>query len=111
MQFCNSFSCAVFDAQGELIANAPAVPVHLGAMGYAVKAQAKLFEGRLKAGDLIISNHPAAGGSHLPDITIICPVFRDGEIVFYTAARAHHGDIGGLKGSMYSCQAFRAFGL
>jgi 5-oxoprolinase (ATP-hydrolysing) len=93
------FSCAVFDGNGDLIANAPAVPVHLGAMSYAVSFQAKIFEGRLKPGDIIVSNMPTAGGSHLPDITVICPVFQDGEIVFWTAARAHHGDIGGLYGN------------
>jgi 5-oxoprolinase (ATP-hydrolysing) len=68
-------------------------------MSYAVSFQAKIFEGKLKPGDVIVSNMPTAGGSHLPDITVICPVFQDGQIVFWTAARAHHGDIGGLYGN------------
>lgn len=67
-------------------------------MSYAVKFQADLWKGKLKPGDVLVSNMPTAGGSHLPDITVICPVFENGEIVFWTAARAHHGDIGGLKG-------------
>ena len=68
-------------------------------MGYAVKFQAELWKGKLKEGDVLVSNMPTAGGSHLPDITVICPVFEGGDIVFWTAARAHHGDIGGLKGN------------
>lgn len=68
-------------------------------MSYAVKFQANLWAGKLKQGDVLVSNMPTAGGSHLPDITVICPVFENGDIVFWTAARAHHGDIGGLKGN------------
>ncbi|CDR40053.1 CYFA0S04e02608g1_1 [Cyberlindnera fabianii] len=95
------FSCALFDPDGQLVANAPHVPVHLGSMSTAIKAQAKLWEGKLKPGDVIVSNHPEVGGTHLPDITVITPAFKDGKIIFYVASRAHHADIGGtLPGSM-----------
>ncbi|AET40439.1 5-oxoprolinase Ecym_6035 [Eremothecium cymbalariae DBVPG len=97
------FSCALFDSYGNLVANAPHVPVHLGSMSTCIAAQAKLLEGKLKPGDVIITNHPDIGGTHLPDITIITPAFSSDntEIVFYVASRAHHADIGGtLPGSI-----------
>ena len=95
------FSCALFGPQGELVANAPHLPVHLGAMSEAVKEQIRRRKGDLKPGDVLVSNHPAAGGSHLPDITVITPVFRQGTIIFWVAARGHHADIGGISpGSM-----------
>ncbi len=95
------FSCALFGPNGELVANAPHLPVHLGAMSEAVKEQIRRQEGNLKPGDVLVSNHPAAGGSHLPDITVITPVFKDNEIIFWVAARGHHADIGGISpGSM-----------
>ncbi|KAK6539618.1 hypothetical protein TWF694_009826 [Orbilia ellipsospora] len=95
------YSCALFDADGGLVANAPHLPVHLGSMSTCVKTQAKMWEGRLKKGDVIVSNHPEAGGTHLPDITVITPAFNGDEIIFYVASRAHHADIGGiLPGSM-----------
>jgi 5-oxoprolinase (ATP-hydrolysing) len=95
------FSCAMFGPEGELVANAPHLPVHLGAMSEAVKAQIRLRGGELVPGDVLVSNHPAAGGSHLPDITVITPVFKDGEAIFWVAARGHHADIGGISpGSM-----------
>ncbi|GAD94548.1 hypothetical protein NECHADRAFT_48151 [Paecilomyces variotii No. 5] len=86
------FSCAIFSPDGELVANAPHVPVHLGSMSYAVKYQHELHRGQLK---------PESGGTHLPDITVITPVFEeDGKtIFFYTASRGHHMDIGGLEGT------------
>lgn len=101
------FSCAIFAPDGSLIANAPHLPVHLGSMSFAVQYQAKhlhtLGKGSFKRGDVVLTNHPVAGGSHLPDITCITPVFapdRD-EIIFFTASRGHHADIGGiLPGSM-----------
>ena len=90
------FSCAIFSADGSLVANAPHVPVHLGSMQYAVRGQADLHRGKLRPGDVLVSNHPTMGGTHLPDITVICPVFNilDGvnEVVFYVAARAHHNE-------------------
>ncbi|XXH03526.1 hypothetical protein Hte_009931 [Hypoxylon texense] len=97
------FSCAIFDATGGLVANAPHLPVHLGSMSTCVKTQAKIWEGKLKKGDVVISNHPSYGGTHLPDITLIMPAFDEkGEkILFYAASRAHHADIGGITaGSM-----------
>ncbi|CAH0022159.1 unnamed protein product [Clonostachys rhizophaga] len=95
------FSGAIFGPDAELVANAPHVPVHLGSMSYAVKYQSEFHKGNLKPGDVLVSNHPEAGGTHLPDITVITPVFEpDGKtICFYTASRGHHMDIGGLKGT------------
>lgn len=91
------FSCALFDSKGNLVANAPHVPVHLGSMSTCISAQAKLWEGKLKPGDVLITNHPDIGGTHLPDITVITPSFSStGELIFYVASRAHHADIGGI---------------
>ncbi|KAG7888502.1 hypothetical protein KL936_003714 [Ogataea polymorpha] len=89
------FSCAIFGPDGRLVANAPHIPVHLGSMQYAIQYQHELWKGKLKKGDVLVSNHPEAGGTHLPDITVITPVFHQGEIVFYVASRGHHADIGG----------------
>lgn len=97
------FSCAIFDANGGLVANAPHLPVHLGSMGTCVKRQAEIWKGDLKKGDVIISNHPSYGGTHLPDVTLTMPAFDEkGEnVLFYAASRAHHADIGGITaGSM-----------
>jgi len=96
------FSCAVFDAVGGLIANAPHIPVHLGSMADTVKAILSDRKGRMKAGDLYLTNNPYRGGSHLPDTTVVCPVFSPkGDLRFFTAARGHHADIGGITpGSM-----------
>ncbi|KAH6899929.1 Hydantoinase B/oxoprolinase-domain-containing protein [Thelonectria olida] len=97
------FSCAIFDATGGLVANAPHLPVHLGSMSTCVRRQAEIWKGRLEKGDVIISNHPSYGGTHLPDVTLLMPAFDEkGEnILFYAASRAHHADIGGISaGSM-----------
>ncbi|KAI0071616.1 Hydantoinase B/oxoprolinase [Panus rudis PR-1116 ss-1] len=97
------FSCALFAPDGDLVANAPFIPIHLGSMSFAVKYQMKLHEGNIKPGDVFMTNSPHAGGSHLPDITIISPVFdaENKTIIFFTASRGHHADIGGiLPGSM-----------
>ncbi len=95
------FSCAVFDAEGDLIANAPHMPVHLGSMGASVQAIIAQNPD-MKAGDVYVLNAPYNGGTHLPDITVVTPVFgEDGDVLFYTAARGHHTDVGGLTpGSM-----------
>lgn len=92
------FSCALFDPDGNLVANAPHVPVHLGSMSTCISAQANLWKGKLKSGDVLITNHPEIGGTHLPDITIITPAFSESsnELIFYVASRAHHADIGGI---------------
>ncbi len=95
------FSCAIFDAQGGLVANAPHIPVHLGAMAESIKGILAAHP-RPRAGDVYATNDPAAGGSHLPDITVVTPV-RDsaGILVFLTASRGHHADVGGITpGSM-----------
>uniref|UniRef100_A0AAR2JUP6 5-oxoprolinase, ATP-hydrolysing n=1 Tax=Pygocentrus nattereri TaxID=42514 RepID=A0AAR2JUP6_PYGNA len=95
------FSCAVFGPDGGLVSNAPHIPVHLGAMQETVQYQA--IGSSLKEGDVILSNHPCAGGSHLPDLTVITPVFWHGVNgpVFFVASRGHHADIGGITpGSM-----------
>lgn len=95
------YSCAIFGPNGDLVANAPHLPVHLGSMSFAVRYQIRLLQGQIFPGDVIMANHPNAGGSHLPDITVITPVFDQDELVFFTASRAHHADIGGiLPGSM-----------
>ncbi|GAM86551.1 hypothetical protein ANO11243_045650 [Dothideomycetidae sp. 11243] len=95
------YSCALFDADGGLVANAPHLPVHLGSMSTCVKKQAEIWKGKLKKGDVLVSNHPMYGGTHLPDITVITPAFSGDKIIFYVASRAHHADIGGiLPGSM-----------
>ncbi|KAG6122991.1 hypothetical protein E4U14_002363 [Claviceps sp. LM454 group G7] len=97
------FSCAIFDAKGGLVANAPHLPVHLGSMSTCVRRQAEIWQGRFRKGDVIISNHPSYGGTHLPDVTLVMPAFdAAGEnVLFYAASRAHHADIGGITaGSM-----------
>ncbi|GFY72970.1 5-oxoprolinase [Trichonephila inaurata madagascariensis] len=97
------FSCALFGPEGGLVSNAPHIPVHLGAMQEAVQFQLKYLGDNIHDGDVILSNHPCAGGSHLPDLTVITPVFYEGSVkpVFFVACRGHHADIGGLTpGSM-----------
>jgi 5-oxoprolinase (ATP-hydrolysing) len=89
------FSCAVFNRNGDLIANAPHIPVHLGSMGESVKAIIRKFPD-MEEGDVFMLNSPFEGGTHLPDITVITPVFHDGDVEFYVASRGHHADIGGV---------------
>ena len=95
------FSCAIFDHQGQLVANAPHIPVHLGSMSESVRALVSAQGEAIKPGDVYASNNPYNGGTHLPDITVITPVFEEGKILFYVASRGHHADIGGITpGSM-----------
>ncbi len=97
------FSCAVFDPEGELIANAPHMPVHLGSMDRSVETIITLNKGDIHPGDVFALNAPYNGGTHLPDITVVTPVFNDAEteVLFYTASRGHHADVGGTApGSM-----------
>ncbi|HTT51125.1 MAG TPA: hydantoinase B/oxoprolinase family protein [Streptosporangiaceae bacterium] len=99
------FSCAVFDAAGQLIANAPHMPVHLGSMGESIKMVISRNPGAIRPGDIFILNDPYHGGTHLPDITVVTPVFgagpRAGQILFFVASRGHHAEIGGITpGSM-----------
>jgi 5-oxoprolinase (ATP-hydrolysing) len=97
------FSCALFDRAGNLIANAPHMPVHLGSMGESVAAVIRARGNAMAPGDVYVLNAPYNGGTHLPDITVVTPVFDTGgeEVTFYTASRGHHADIGGITpGSM-----------
>jgi 5-oxoprolinase (ATP-hydrolysing) len=97
------FSCAIFDAAGGLIANAPHIPVHLGSMGESIKIVASRNAGRMRPGDVYVLNDPYHGGTHLPDVTVVTPVFDPAgrHILFYVASRGHHAEIGGITpGSM-----------
>jgi 5-oxoprolinase (ATP-hydrolysing) len=105
------FSCAVFDKEGQLIANAPHVPVHLGSMGDSVQTVIEEYRDAMQPGDVFVLNNPYHGGTHLPDVTVVTPVFNKNEgverqgkgsqILFYVASRGHHADIGGITpGSM-----------
>ncbi|MER7700448.1 hydantoinase B/oxoprolinase family protein [Streptomyces sp. NPDC096095] len=101
------FSCALFDADGNLIANAPHIPVHLGSMGESIQEVLRRNEGRLRPGDVYAVNDPYHGGTHLPDVTVVTPVFDEGEgreqgrLRFLVASRGHHAEIGGITpGSM-----------
>ncbi len=89
------FSCAIFDAQGDLVANAPHVPVHLGSMSHAVKVVMAAVAQTARPGDAWMLNSPYNGGTHLPDVTVITPVFVDGKPAFWLGSRGHHADIGG----------------
>lgn len=93
------FSCALLDADGGLVANAPHIPVHLGGLGVCVKTLLQHFQ--LEEGDTIVTNHPRYGGSHLPDVTMVTPVFYKKERIAFVVNRAHHSEIGGISpGSM-----------
>jgi 5-oxoprolinase (ATP-hydrolysing) len=97
------FSCALFDAEGLLVANAPHMPVHLGSMGASIETVMRKNAGRMRPGDVYALNDPYRGGTHLPDVTVVMPVFDEGgaTVSFYVAGRGHHADIGGLTpGSM-----------
>jgi 5-oxoprolinase (ATP-hydrolysing) len=97
------FSCALFDPTGNLVANAPHIPVHLGSMGESVATVVRENAGSIRPGDVYVLNAPYNGGTHLPDITVVTPVFDDAneQILFYVANRGHHADIGGITpGSM-----------
>ncbi|MFH9116387.1 hydantoinase B/oxoprolinase family protein [Streptomyces globisporus] len=95
------FSCALFDAEGNLIANAPHIPVHLGSMGESIKEVLRRNEGTLRPGDVYAVNDPYHGGTHLPDVTVVTPVFDEGKLRFLVASRGHHAEIGGITpGSM-----------
>jgi 5-oxoprolinase (ATP-hydrolysing) len=91
------FSCAIFDATGHLVANAPHVPVHLGAMGESVRTVLRHRGGSMRPGDVVALNNPFNGGTHLPDVTVITPVFDETgtRILFFVGSRGHHADIGG----------------
>lgn len=92
------FSCALFDKEGQLIANAPHVPVHLGSMGESIKSVIEANRDTIEAGDVFLLNDPYHGGTHLPDMTVITPVFLEGidKPLFYVGSRGHHADVGGM---------------
>ncbi|WP_287600747.1 hydantoinase B/oxoprolinase family protein [Thiothrix sp.] len=92
------FSCAIFDPFGNLVANAPHMPVHLGSMSESIKAVIRANAGQMQAGDAYVLNDPYHGGTHLPDITVVKPVFEESgnTIIFYVATRGHHADVGGI---------------
>ena len=97
------FSCAIFNQQGQLVANAPHIPVHLGSMSESVRSLIEVRGDALQSGDVYVLNNPYNGGTHLPDVTVITPVFADFSYppIFYVASRGHHADIGGVTpGSM-----------
>jgi 5-oxoprolinase (ATP-hydrolysing) len=97
------FSCAIFDWDGSLIANAPHMPVHLGSMSVSVKTIIEQNQNKINKGDVFVLNAPYNGGTHLPDVTVIAPVFDQAgaDVLFFTGARGHHADIGGISpGSM-----------
>ena len=96
------FSCALFDTDGNLIANAPHMPVHLGSMGESIKTVIRENQGKMQPGDVFVLNDPYHGGTHLPDITVITPVYLSTDTpIFYVGSRGHHADIGGITpGSM-----------
>ena len=97
------FSCAIFDPLGNLVANAPHMPVHLGSMGESIRSVAAAHAGRMKAGQVFVLNAPYNGGTHLPDITVVTPLFdaAGAEILFFVGSRGHHADVGGITpGSM-----------
>ncbi len=101
------FSCAVFDGDGQLIANAPHMPVHLGSMDRSVETIIRENKGKIRPGDVYMLNAPYNGGTHLPDITVVTPVFDDegDQLLFYVASRGHHADIGGITPGSMSPQA------
>ena len=97
------FSCAIFDPDGMLVANAPHIPIHLGSMSESIRTVLRENAGKMKPGDVFVVNAPYNGGTHLPDVTVITPVFDDAgdDILFFAASRGHHADIGGITpGSM-----------
>lgn len=95
------YSCAIFDAAGSLVANGPHIPVHLGSMGASVSRVLEVHGDTMRDGDAYLINDPATGGTHLPDLTVVSPVFERGQLSFIVASRAHHVDVGGTTpGSM-----------
>jgi len=97
------FSCAIFDPDGMLVANAPHIPIHLGSMSESIRTVKRENEGKMKPGDVFTVNAPYNGGTHLPDVTVITPIFDEAgrDILFFVASRGHHADIGGITpGSM-----------
>ncbi|MHA2275370.1 MAG: hydantoinase B/oxoprolinase family protein, partial [Candidatus Kariarchaeaceae archaeon] len=105
------FSCAIFDHNGEMIAQAEAIPVHLGSMPFVAKPIINMFKDKWKEGDAIITNspRPGFGGTHLPDITLLAPVFHHGNFTHLLATRAHHADVGGMTPGSLPAQSTEIF--
>ncbi|OLS22307.1 MAG: Acetophenone carboxylase delta subunit [Candidatus Heimdallarchaeota archaeon LC_2] len=105
------FSCAIFDTQGDMVAQAEAIPVHLGSMPFVAKPIIRMFQDTWQSGDAIITNSPRSGfgGTHLPDITLLAPVFNNGEFTHLLAARAHHADVGGMSPGSLPAQSTEIF--
>lgn len=99
------FSTAIFDARGRMVAQAEHIPIHIGAMPHAVRTILSRFEGDINDGDILVSNDPYYGGSHLPDVTVIRPLFHESSPILYVAVRAHHNDIGGAAHGGYNAAA------
>ena len=94
-------SCAIFNSDGKLVAQSKDIPVHLGAMPMSVKSCIKEIGDNIKNGSMMLVNDPYSGGSHLPDLTLVAPVFIENDLVAFVANRAHHSDVGGIApGSM-----------
>jgi N-methylhydantoinase B len=102
-------SCAVFDADGRMIAQAENIPAHLGAMPHSVRACIDAFDGEFRPGDTVIHNSPFSGGAHLPDVTFVSPVFVGDELLAFVANRAHHADVGGVRGGSVTSEATSVF--
>ena len=99
------FSAAIFDSEGELLTQAERLPIHLGALRFALAAvQSRLGDG-VRDGDVVLLNDPYRGGSHLPDLTLCLPVLLEGRVAFWVVNRAHQGDIGGISPGGYSPHA------
>ena len=96
------FSTALCDGRGRLVAQAEHVPIHVGALPWAVRAVAEFFGDHIRPGDLYLLNDPYFGGNHLPDLTVLLPVFADGRLMFWSINRAHQSDIGGATHGAYN---------
>lgn len=105
----HDLSAVIHDAEGRMLAQAERVPIHMGAMPFAVKAMMQAFEGDVHEGDILIANDPYWGGNHLPDVTLAMPVFDGGRIRLWVANRAHQGDIGGMSAGGFSGNASEIF--
>jgi N-methylhydantoinase B len=101
------FSTAICDPEGRLAAQAEHVPIHVGAMPWAVRALLEFFPGRVNPGDLFLLNDPYHGGNHLPDLTVLLPVFAGERLAFWSICRAHQSDIGGATCARTCCTSWR----
>ncbi len=103
------FSIAICDAQARLLAQADHIPIHVGAMPFAVEAVVEAFGDPIAEGNVYLLNDPYHGGSHLPDFTVVVPIFAEGRVIFYSVVRAHQTDIGGGTHGAYNPAATEIF--